>query len=56
MITTNEQKNPDCSQYIASVDPYKVTDGDSIAEVYIYKAGEQVYPDITWATGTTTLT
>lgn len=52
------QKNPEYGQYIASVDPYKVTDGNSIAEVYIYKrdTGEQVYPDITWATGTTTLT
>lgn len=57
MITTNEQKNLDYGQYIASVYPYRVTAGNSIAEIYIYKnTGEQVYPDITWATGTTTLT
>lgn len=55
MITDN--KVPEYGQYIAGIDPCKVTDGDSIAQVYIFKnTGEQVWPVITTATGTTTLT
>lgn len=53
MITDN--KAPEYGQYIGGIDPYKVTDGNSIGEVYIYK-NTGTDTGLTTTTGTTTLT